>query len=182
MVDAAIVDGVASLSQSTWSMLAEGSWIDRREANPLDGGAPFYGTYLCADGGYVAIGAIEPQFYALLLQALGLSDVVVSEQWDRASWPRTRERIAVTFATRTRDEWMDVFDGTDACVSPVLSLAEAAVQPHLVARQTLTTLAGVTQAAPAPRFSRTPAGPISRPPTPGADSEAVVQDWSRDRG
>jgi alpha-methylacyl-CoA racemase len=157
VVDAAMVDGVSLLVQSTWTLLGQGSWVDRREANLLDGGAPYYDTYTCADGRYVAVGALEPQFYAALLAGLGLDPAGLPPQGDQATWPVLRAAFTTAFAGRTRDEWVAVFAGTDACVSPVLTLAEATHDPHLTARGTLVTHDGRTQAAPAPRFSRTPA-------------------------
>ena len=177
VVDAAIVDGVVSLCQGLWSSLASGGWADRRESNLLDGGSPFYGTYACSDGRYVAVGAIEPQFYVLLLAGLGLADAELPGQWDRASWPGMRERFAEIFARRPRDEWAEVFAGTDACVTPVLSLGEAPQHPHLAGRSTLTPFGGVTQAAPAPRFSRTATAEPSPPSVPGTDTAQVLADW-----
>ena len=180
VVDAAIVDGVVSLSQGLWSSFASGGWTDRRESNLLDGGSPFYGTYACSDGRYVAVGAIEPQFYSLLLAGLGLADAKLPGQWDRASWPGMRERVAEIFARRSRDEWAEVFAGTDACVTPVLSLDEAPHHPHLAGRATLTSFGGVTQAAPAPRFSRTATAEPSPPSAPGTDTAQVLADWGID--
>ena len=147
VVDAAIVDGVASLAQMIWSMKAQSVWEDAPDSNLLDGGCPFYSIYECADGRSVAVGALEPQFYALLLAGLGLFDL--PEQMDRAAWPLLRKTFAEAFLQRTRDEWAEVFDGTDACVTPVLTLDEAAAHPHLVARGVFTSDGA---AAPAPRF------------------------------
>ncbi|MHB2024830.1 MAG: CoA transferase, partial [Mycobacteriales bacterium] len=128
-----------------------GTWRDERGVNTLDGGAPFYTTYRCADGGYVAVGALEPQFYAALLAGLALSDLPAREE--PANWPVLRERFAATFATRTRAEWLSVFEGTDACVTAVASFAEARADAHLAARGVLPEVAGQVRPAPAPRFS-----------------------------
>ncbi|GAA1569478.1 CaiB/BaiF CoA-transferase family protein [Dactylosporangium maewongense] len=161
VIDAAMVDGVVSLTAMFHGMLAAGTWSDRRESNVLDGGAPFYRTYRTSDGGFMAVGAIEPQFYAQLLSGLELA-ADDFPQHDRERWPAQAAAFARIFATRTRDEWTAAFDGTDACVTPVLSMAEAATHPHLAARRTLVPVAGAPQPAPAPRFSRTapvPPGP-----------------------
>ena len=179
VVDAAIVDGVSSLGQALWSTRATMGWSDQRGTNLLDSGAPFYGVYECADDRHVAVGAIEPQFYAALLAGLGLDQADLPAQHDRTSWPATRDRFAAIFATRARDDWSAVFAGTDACVPPVLSLAEAPAHPHLAARQSLVELGGVVQAAVAPRFSRSVPGEPADPPEPGADIEAVFRDWCR---
>jgi alpha-methylacyl-CoA racemase len=177
VVDAAMVDGASLLAQMLWSMRGTATWTDERRANLLDGGAPFYDTYRCADGGFVAIGPLEPQFYAQLLAGLGLDGEDLPAQYDREGWPTLRERFTAAFASKPRDEWAAVFDGTDACVTPVLSFAEAPDHPHLRARQSLVELNGVTQSAPAPRFSRTPNGTPTPPTSPGADTGAVLADW-----
>lgn len=164
VIDAAMVDGVSMLAQMMWTMKATGSLADQRESFLLDGGAPFYRTYAAADGGYLAVGSIEPQFFAALLTGLGLSADELPGQYDRDRWPQLRAVFEARFAERTRDEWVAVFDGTDACVTPVLTWAESADSAHLRARRTLVDVDGVRQAAPAPRFSRTPAGPVGTPP------------------
>jgi alpha-methylacyl-CoA racemase len=164
VVDAAMVDGVSVLAQMMWTMKATGSLKDQRESFLLDGGAPFYRVYETSDGKHVAVGAIEPQFFARLLSGLGLAADEVPTQSDRAGYDRMRSLFSERFATRTRDEWTAVFFGTDACVTPVLTWAEASVDEHLVGRSTIVTADGVEQAAPAPRFSRTPAGPVGTPP------------------
>jgi alpha-methylacyl-CoA racemase len=174
VVDAAMVDGSALLTSFVYGLRAAGGWQDARGSNLLDGGAPFYDTYVTADGEYVAVGALEPQFYAALLHGLGLVDADLPDQHDRAGWPLLRQRFAATFAQRTRAEWEQVFAGTDACVSPVLSLAEAPAHPHAVARNAFVPVGGVTQPAPAPRFGRTPADSPPPPPRPGADTDAVL--------
>ncbi|MFG2602943.1 CaiB/BaiF CoA transferase family protein [Streptomyces sp. NPDC048514] len=176
VVDAAIVDGTAHLSAMIHGMLAAGGWQDRRGANLLDGGCPYYGTYETADGRYMAVGALEGRFYEEFLHLLGLDDLAGARRdWTR--WGELRERIASRFASRTRDEWTAVFEGSDACVAPVLSLSEAPHHPHLAARGTFTDHAGITQPAPAPRFSATPTTVRTGPARPGADTEAVARDW-----
>jgi alpha-methylacyl-CoA racemase len=177
VVDAAMVDGVALLSATLWSYRAQGSWSDDRGTNVVDGGAPFYDTYLCADGGYIALCSIEPQFYASLLERLGLDATTLPAQMDRTGWPVLRQLFGKIIATRSRDEWVAVFDGTDACVTPVVTLAEAALQPHLRARGTLVHRDGVLQPAPAPRFSRTPPTMPTGPREAGVDTAAVLADW-----
>jgi alpha-methylacyl-CoA racemase len=147
-----------------WTMKSTGSLKDERESFMLDGGAPFYRSYETADGKYMAVGAIEPQFFALLLAGLGLSAEDVPNQLDAAAFPEMRELFTEKFASKTRAEWTEIFGGTDACVTPVLTWREAAQNEHLRARSTLVTSNGVDQAAPAPRFSRTPAGPVNPPP------------------
>lgn len=164
VIDAAMVDGVSVLSQMAWTMKALGTLKDERESFLLDGGAPFYRTYETADGRYVAVGAIEPQFYAQLLAGLDLTAEELPPQMDRSGFAAMHTLFAERFATRTRDEWTEVFAGTDACVTPVLTWSEAALSKHLRARETLVTRQGVDQAAPAPRFSRTPADPVAAPP------------------
>ncbi|MEV4141261.1 CaiB/BaiF CoA-transferase family protein [Dactylosporangium sp. NPDC049742] len=164
VIDAAMVDGAVSLTAMFHGMLAAGTWSDRRESNVLDGGAPFYRTYRTSDGGFMAVGAIEPQFYAQLLSGLELA-AEEFPQHDRERWPAQAAAFARIFATRSRDEWTEAFDGTDACVTPVLSMAEAAAHPHLAARRTLVPVAGAPQPAPAPRFSRT--APVAPGPPVG---------------
>ena len=174
VVDAAMVDGSALLTAFLYGLRAAGGWQDQRGTNLLDGGAPFYDTYATSDGEYVAVGALEPQFYAALLRGLGLADAGLPDQHDRSGWPLLRRRFTDTFAQRTRAEWEQVFAGTDACVSPVLTLAEAPAHPHAVARKAFVAVGDISQPAPAPRFDRTPAGVPSPPPRPGADTDAVL--------
>ncbi|WP_326545219.1 CaiB/BaiF CoA-transferase family protein [Mycolicibacterium sp. ND9-15] len=164
VIDAAMVDGVASLTQDMWTMKSTGTLRDERESFMLDGGAPFYRTYETADGKYMAVGAIEPQFFAQLLAGLGLSADEVPGQLDKSAFPQMHKLFAARFAGKTRDQWAEIFVGTDACVTPVLTWNEAAHNDHLRARSTLVRANGVDQAAPAPRFSRTPAGPVGAPP------------------
>lgn len=179
VVDAAMVDGASVLGQMMWAFRASGVWTDQRASNMLDGAAPFYTTYTCADGRYVAVGAIEAQFYAQLLTGLGLADEELPGQHDRAGWPVLRARFAGAFASRPRDAWTEVFGGTDACVSPVLTFAEASSHPHLAARETIIQVDGAEQAAPAPRFSRTPAGFPQAPQKPDLTTvAAILRDWS----
>lgn len=173
VVDAAMVDGVASLTGFFHGLLELGAWTTHREANLLDGAAPFYTTYATADGGFVAVGALEPPFYAQLLERLGL-DPDDWPQHDRARWPRQRQRLAAVFAARTRAEWEQVFAGSDACVAPVLALDEAPRHPHLVARGTFVDVDASLQPAPAPRLSRTPGSVRSAPPRPGEHTAEVL--------
>ncbi|MET8676643.1 CaiB/BaiF CoA-transferase family protein [Streptomyces sp. NPDC004647] len=176
VVDAAIVDGTAHLTAMIHGMMAAGGWQDRRGANLLDGGCPFYGTYETADGGHMAVGALEQRFYDEFVQLLGIADQA-PERKECDRWPELRATIAACFRTRTREEWTAVFQDSDACVAPVLSLREAPAHPHLAARGTFTDHGGITQPAPAPRFSVTP-GAVRRPPAlPGADSAEVARDW-----
>lgn len=179
VVDAAMVDGIGILAQMTWAFRGMGIWNDERHSNVLDGAAPFYTTYTCADGRYVAVGAIEPQFYARLLNGLGLADADLPAQLDRAGWPVVRARMAGVFASRPRDEWTAVFADTDACVTPVLTFAEVSRHPHMAARESIITLGGVEQAAPAPRFSRTPLSAPQPPPAENCAPADIIADWSR---
>ncbi|MEC4017492.1 CaiB/BaiF CoA transferase family protein [Streptomyces sp. H27-D2] len=176
VVDAAIVDGTAHLSSLIHGMMAAGGWQDQRGANLLDGGAPFYGTYETADGGYMAVGALERRFYAEFVKLLGIADEAPDRN-DFDRWDELRTAIADRFKTRTREEWTAVFQDSDACVAPVLSLREAPAHPHLAARGTFVEHAGITQPAPAPRFSATPGSVHRAPAQPGADTAEVAADW-----
>ncbi|MGW2231467.1 CaiB/BaiF CoA transferase family protein [Streptomyces formicae] len=176
VVDAAIVDGAAHLSSMIHGMLAAGGWQDRRGANLLDGGCPFYGTYETADGGYMAVGSLEQQFYDEFIALLGLTETAPARK-DLARWDELRTAVAARFKERTREEWTAVFEGSDACVAPVLSLREAPEHPHLAARGTFTDHGGITQPAPAPRFSATPGRVRSGPARPGAHTAEVARDW-----
>ncbi|MEU6763071.1 CaiB/BaiF CoA-transferase family protein [Streptomyces sp. NPDC046853] len=176
VVDAAIVDGTAHLTSMIHGMLAGGGWQDRRGANLLDGGCPFYGNYETADGGYMAVGALEQQFYDEFIELLGLTGEAPARK-DLARWGELREAVAARFKARTREEWTAVFEGSDACVAPVLSLSEAPDHPHLAARGTFVHHGGITQPAPAPRFSSTPTHVRGGPAQPGADTEDVARDW-----
>lgn len=177
VVDAAMVDGASVLAQMMWALRGVGAWSDERGANLLDSGAPFYDVYTCADGGWVAVGAIEPQFYQALLRGLGLDAADLPEQNDRSGWPTLRAEFTSAFVSEPRDHWTKVFDGTDACVTLVLSFDEVAGHPHIAARNILIDIDGVTQPAPAPRFSRTAPDAPKAPPLPGADTLAVLHDW-----
>jgi alpha-methylacyl-CoA racemase len=178
VVDAAITDGAASLMSVIYGLRASGIWSDDRDANLLDGGAPFYDVYETKDGKFVAIGSLEPQFYALLLEKLGLSgDPAFAAQMDRSAWPAMSEKVAAAIKTKTRDEWTALMEGTDVCFAPVLSMEEAPRHSHNVARETFVELAGVSQPAPAPRFSRTP-GAVQGPAAEmGADRAKILADW-----
>jgi alpha-methylacyl-CoA racemase len=174
VVDAAMVDGSALLLAMTYGFLGQGAWTDERGVNLIDGGAPFYGTYRCADGQYVAVGALEPQFYAALVRVLGLGDDPdFAAQHDRSRWPAMKARLTTIFEGRGRDEWAEVFTGQGACVSPVLSLREAPMHPHNVARSTYFDASGPAP-APAPRFLGTPVGEPSAAPVIGADTRTLL--------
>jgi alpha-methylacyl-CoA racemase len=159
VIDAAMVDGVSALLQPVLSWRSAGQWTDRRGSNLLDGAAPFYDTYQCADGRYVAVGAIEDRFYAELVDCLDLDIEELPDRADRRSWPRLRELFAATIAQRTRDQWVEAFSGTDACLTPVLAFGEVDGHPQLAARGTLNRDHGHLEATPAPRFSRSGHGP-----------------------
>ena len=174
VVDAAMVDGAASLASIFFGLQAAGNWTEPRGQNLLDGGAPFYGTYETIDGRWVAIGPLEPKFFALLAEALGLEDRFVKRQYDRRLWPEMRAAIAQAFKQRTRDEWCQRLEGTDACFAPVLSFAEAPAHAHAAQRGAFVDVAGVVQPGPAPRFNRTPASQPRPAPQLGQDSEAVL--------
>ena len=173
VVDAAIVDGAAHLTTMLLGALASGNWKQERGTNLLDTGAPFYDVYETSDAKYMGVGAIEPQFYDELIRLLEISP---PDRYDLASWPELRKVLAETFARRTQAEWTEVFDGSDACVSPVLPLAGD--HPHLVARGTFVEKDGVRQAAPAPRFSRTPSELGEPPARPGQHTRAALTDWA----
>jgi len=177
VIDAAMVDGAALLTTFIRGMRTAGAWSDRRGTNLLDGGAPFYDTYETADGRYVSVGALEPQFYAALLDGLGLAGEELPAQLDPAGWPDLRTRFAAVFATRTRDEWAAVFADSDACVAPVLSMGEAPNHPHAEARSGFVGSGDGAQPAPAPRFSRTPADAPTPPPASGADTDTALLAW-----
>lgn len=182
VIDAAITDGTAHLLAGIRGMLAEGLWQDNRGGNVLDGAAPFYTVYQTAEGGHMAVGAGENKFYRELLRILDI-DEDPATQYDRTRWPTVRERFSTVFGTKTRAEWTTIFDGTDACVTPVLSIEEAAEHPHNTQRGTIVERHGIQQPAPAPRFSRTTeTGWGAPPPRPGEHSLAVLDSWGVDRG
>ena len=179
VVDAAMVEGASLLMTMIHEMVATGDWNEARGTNSLDGGAWFYDSYETADGGWVAFGSLEPQFNAQLLAALELTDDV-PDQWDRASWPTMRARVAAAVRTRTRAEWEERLTGTDVCFAPVLAPSEVRDHPHHVARQSWVDVAGVAQPAPAPRFSRTP-GAVRRPaPRPGEHTAEILAELGLD--
>jgi alpha-methylacyl-CoA racemase len=177
VVDAAMVDGAALLTAFVHGLRATGWWPGAPGENLLDGGAPFYDTYACSDGRFVAVGAIEPQFYLVLLEGLGLDPQELPAQLDPAGWPALRERFAAVFASRSRDEWVTVFSDTDACVAPVLSPWEAPAHPHNAARGAFVEVGGLVQPAPAPRFGRTPAGAPVGAVALVEEVEGVLEDW-----
>jgi alpha-methylacyl-CoA racemase len=182
VVDAAMVDGAAALMTMTYTLMSAGIWKDQRGTNLLDTGAHFYEVYETSDGGFMALGAIEPQFYAELIRLVGLDGEDLPDQMDRDAWPQMKERFAALFATRTRAEWESVFEGSDACVAPVLSPTEAPNHPHMIARGTFAEVAGVVQPAPAPRFGVTPGSIRRPPPNPGQDGDEALVDWGLAEG
>ena len=177
VIDAAMVDGSSVLAAMMYAFRATGLWSDVRGTNMLDTGAPYYDTYECADGRYVAVGSIEPQFYAELLDKLGLDPAELPAQNDVARWPELRARLTETFLAHDRDHWAKVFATSDACVTPVLSFAEIETEPHNTERNTFYTEGGFALPFPAPRFSRTAPDMPRAPGVPGADTEAVLRDW-----
>jgi alpha-methylacyl-CoA racemase len=176
VVDAAMVDGSALLMAQFYGMKALGHWIDERGTNLLDTGAPFYDVYPSADGGYLSVGPLEPAFFAILLERLGIDDIDAGSQYDPRSWPALRLRLAAEFAARTRGACEELFAGVDGCVFPVLSMSEAPQHPHNVSRRTFVTRGGVVQPAPAPRFSATPTQLGLPPPVVGEHTDAILAD------
>jgi alpha-methylacyl-CoA racemase len=174
VVDTAMTDGAALLMATQYGLMAKGFWRDGREKNFLDGAAHFYGTYECADGRYVSIGAIEPQFYAKLMQVCEITDPHFQRQWEEGEWPILRGKLAEVFRTRTRDAWCALLEGSDACFAPVMSMSEAPSHPHNLARGTFVTDGGVAQPAPAPRFDRTPTSLPPKAPRAGQHSAALL--------
>lgn len=177
VVDAAMVDGAALLMGMIHGMWATGAWSDQRGRNILDGGAPFYATYETKDGEYVAVGANEPRFYRRLVELLGFSVEELPDQMDTARWPETARRFAEVFRSKTQEEWCGVFDGEETCFAPVLPIPEAAQDPHNRARGTFVDVDGTLEAAPAPRFSRTPAGVQGPARHPGEDTRESLAAW-----
>lgn len=173
VIDAAMVDGSALLNSFLYGLLAGGLWEEERGTNLLDGGAPFYDTYETSDGGHVAVGALEPKFYGALVAGLGLDAGELPAQLDRSGWPVLRQRFTEAFGKRTRDEWAEIFHGSDACVAPVLTPTEAPEHPHNTARGTFID-GDVVQPAPAPRFGRTQPATPQPPVRPGADTDEVL--------
>jgi alpha-methylacyl-CoA racemase len=174
VIDVAMVDGSAVLASFLYGLRAAGAWQEGRGMNVLDGGAPFYDTYATADGRYMAVGALEPKFYAEFLARLGLDEAGLPAQYDRSGWPELRARFTEAFAGRTQADWVEAFAGSDACVAPVVSPQDAPAHPHNVARGTFIDVGGVIQPAPAPRFDRTPCGPPAPPVRPGSDTREVL--------
>lgn len=177
VIDCAMSDGAASLMAMFYGFRARGMWNGGREGNLLDGGAHFYGTYQCADGKWISLGPIEPQFYATFRKLAGIDDPAFDAQADRAAWPALREKLAKRIAERSQAEWCVVFEGSDACFAPVLGMAEAPSNPHNAARGTFVELDGVVQPAPAPRFSVTPGAIQSPPPAPGQHNDEALGHW-----
>jgi alpha-methylacyl-CoA racemase len=180
VVDAAMVDGAAALMAIFHGAEQSGWWKNERGTNMLDSGAHFYDTYETSDGKYVSLGSIEPQFYAELIQKLGLADEDLPGQMDRSQWEPLSERFTKLFKTRTRDQWCEILEGSDACFAPVLSMSEAREHPHIKARNTFVEVAGAPQPAPAPRFSRTPCEISAPPPHAGQHTDEVLGDWGFD--
>jgi alpha-methylacyl-CoA racemase len=176
-IDVAMIDGVTHLMSAFQAFRQQGVWTDKRADNIVDGGAPFYGNYATQDGKYIAVGAIEPQFYANLLSVMGLEPSNLPDQSDRPAWPRMRERFASVFRTRTRDEWIALAAGRDACLSPVLSIGEAPEHPQMRARNVYSAFDGLRHPSPAPRFDRTPATLDRATPRPGQNSREALADW-----
>jgi alpha-methylacyl-CoA racemase len=174
VIDAAMVDGSALLMTSHHGYMAEGWWTPERSANPLDGAAPYYTTYPTADGGHVAVGALEPQFFAELLQVLDLDPENLPAQSDREGWPVLRHALADRFATKARDEWAELFEATDACVAPILTMVEAPRHHQAMARSSFVEVDGVVQPGPAPRFSETPTGTPAPPPYIGEHTDQIL--------
>ena len=170
-------DGAASLMAAFYGHMAGGRWSDTRESNGIDGGAPYYGVYRCKDGRFVALGSIEKQFFAELMNKLGIADFPRDRQRDPAFWPDLKARLEAMFLTRTQAEWMALMEGSDACFAGVLSLSDAPSHPHHVARATFVTVDGVLQPAPAPRFSATPGQIQELDPRIGAHNETGLADW-----
>ena len=176
-IDVAMIDGVTHLMSAFQAFRQQGSWTAHRAHNIVDGGAPFYGSYTTGDSKFIAVGAIEPQFYASLLKVMGIDREHLPDQNDRAAWPEMRRRFAKIFATRTRDEWVEAAAGRDSCLAPVLTIDEAPGHPHMQTRDVYTMFDGLRHPSPAPRFSRT-LSELRRPtPTPGSDSQQALADW-----
>ncbi len=177
VIDAAMTDGTASLLSPFFGLMDMGMWTTDRYSNRLDGGAYYYGSYECKDGRHVSIGSLEPQFYALLLEKCEITDDSFKEQLDQGSWSIKREKMEAIFKTKTRDEWCEIMEGTDVCFAPVLDLEEAPDHPHNIARKTYVEFDGVTQPAPAPRFSRTQGDIQSSSAMAGEHTDEILEDW-----
>ena len=177
IIDAAMTDGTASLLSPFFGLMGMNMWTTERQANKLDGGAHYYGSYECSDGKYISIGSIEPQFYALLLEKCEIKDDDFLAQQDQSAWPQLRGKLEKLFLTKTRSEWSDLMEGTDVCFAPVLDLGEAPSHPHNAARNTYVEFDGVTQPAPAPRFSRTQSQIKSSAAMVGEHTDQILADW-----
>jgi alpha-methylacyl-CoA racemase len=180
VIDAAMTEGAAQLGAVVWGLLASGDWTERRESNLLDGGTPWYDSYRTKDGGYMSVGAVEARFYGEFISKLGLDDADLPKQHDRNGWPVLRERFTAAFLSRTRNEWCEIFDGSDACVAPVLTFSESPSHAQHVARKSFVEVAGVVQPAPAPRFSATPSSIKGPAPRRGEHGFAALKDWGFD--
>ena len=177
VIDAAMTDGTASLLSGFYGMMAMGMWSTERYKNRLDGGAFYYGSYECSDGKYISLGSLEPQFYALLLKHCGVEDKAFDEQLDQEAWPQKRHKMEAIFKTKSREQWCEILEGTDVCFAPVLNLEEAPAHPHNKERNTFVNFDGVTQPAPAPRFSRTQGTIQSSTSLIGENSEEILKEW-----
>jgi alpha-methylacyl-CoA racemase len=177
VIDASILDGVALMSTAFTGYAQTGGWSAQREDNLIDGGAPFYNVYETADGEWVSVGALEPRFYRALLTVLGIDDIDPARQGDKTEWEQNRLRFASVIRARTRAEWVARAAGSEACLTPVLSLEEARLDRHAVQRQSFATAGGIEQPVPAPRFSRATAGLRSLPPRPGEQTTEILRDW-----
>jgi alpha-methylacyl-CoA racemase len=177
VVDVAMTEGSAYLALGCFGLAWAGHWSEERESNIIDGGAPFWRCYETRDGKFVSVGAIEPKFYEVLVEKLGLDRASLPDQLNRKSWPQVRERFAAAFKQKTREEWCRIMDGSDACFAPVLSFTEAAEHPHNKARKSFVEVDGIVQPGPAPRFSRTPASVKGGPPNFGAQTEQALAAW-----
>jgi alpha-methylacyl-CoA racemase len=180
VVDAAMIEGAAQLGTIVWGQLATGNWRESRASNLLDGGTPWYDSYRTKDGHYMAVGAVESRFYAQLIEKLGLAGDDLPKQHDRNGWPILRQRFEGAFLARTRDEWCAIFEGSDACVAPVLTFSEAPLHPHHVARGSFVEASGIVQPAPAPRFSATPSAIGKQAPARGEHGRGALLDWGFD--
>lgn len=180
-LDVAMVDGTATALQMIFALRSAGAWSDDRASNLLDGGAPFYDTYECADGRWIAVGALEPAFYSAFVSGLGLDEGELPPREDHANWPRLREIFGEKIRAQSREHWSHQFSGSDACVTPVLTFAEAPLDPHLQAREAFLEIDGAVQSRPAPQFPEARATPPIAPPTPLQDDRAEIEaDWLRD--
>jgi alpha-methylacyl-CoA racemase len=177
VVDVAMTDGASHLMTMIYSLMQQKRWSDDRGSNLLDGGAPFYGAFECADGKWISLGSIEPQFYALLREKAEITDPAFDKQYDQVNWPSMKQKVADIFRQKSRAEWCDLMEGSDVCFAPVLDLTEAPEHPHNKARNTFVERDGVVQPGPAPRFSRTQPELDLPPPQPGEHTSEILSDW-----